>query len=131
VLQPKPRVSRSAFGAYDGAATYDAILGRNPSARFIVPPCKGSVPGPSASISPTQHDLHILAVDEYGRMNWQKASGYNNRSEMETATCPYKRVIGDTLRSRHDARRASEVAIAVKSINRMNELGRAKFVPKA
>ena len=29
-----------ADGAYDRAATYDAILARNPSARFIVPPCK-------------------------------------------------------------------------------------------
>src|ERR1019366_3178275 len=43
-----------ADGAYDRAATYDAILARNPSARFIVPPCKGSVPGPTATISPTQ-----------------------------------------------------------------------------
>nr|WP_284310692.1 hypothetical protein [Labrys miyagiensis] len=66
-----------ADGACDGAATYDAILARNPSARFVVPPCKGAVPGPTATISPTQHDLHILAVDEYGRMNWQKAPGYN------------------------------------------------------
>ena len=24
----------------------------------------------------TQRDLHVLAVDEHGRMNWQKASGY-------------------------------------------------------
>jgi hypothetical protein len=28
-----------ADGAYDRAATYDAILARNPTARFIVPPC--------------------------------------------------------------------------------------------
>ena len=48
-----------ADGAYDRAATYDAILARNPTARFIVPPCKGAVPGPPATISPTQRDLHI------------------------------------------------------------------------
>jgi hypothetical protein len=40
----------------------------------------------------------------------------------------YKRDIGDTLKSCDDARRVTEVAIAVKSHNRMNELGRAKFV---
>ena len=40
----------------------------------------------------------------------------------------YKRVIGDTLKSRGDARRVTEVAIAVKSLNRMRELGQAKFV---
>jgi hypothetical protein len=120
-----------ADGAYDRAATYDAILARNPFTRFIVPPCKGAVPGPTATISPTQRDLHILAVDEHGRMNWQKASGYNKRSKVEAAISRYKRVIGDTLKSRHDARRATEVAIAVKSLNRMNKLGRAEFVRTA
>jgi hypothetical protein len=117
-----------ADGAYDRAATYDAVLARNPFARFIVPPCKGAVPGPTATISSRQRDLHILAVDEHGRMNWQKASGNNKRSKVEAAISRYKRVIGDTLKSRHDARRATEVAIAVKSLNRMNELGRARFV---
>ena len=116
-----------ADGACDRAATYDAILARNPSARFIVPPCKGSVPGPTATISPTQRDLHVLAVDEHGWMNWQKASGYNTRSKVEAAISRYKRVIGDTLKSRHDTRRATEVAIAIKSLNRMNQLGRAIF----
>jgi hypothetical protein len=105
-----------ADGAYDRAATYDAILARNPSARFIVPPCKGSVPGPTATISPTQRDLHVLAVDEHGRVNWQKASGYNTRSKVEAAISRYKRVIGDTLKSRHDTRCATEVAIAIKSL---------------
>ncbi|MGO8846718.1 MAG: hypothetical protein ACLQFI_15560 [Methylocella sp.] len=94
-------------------------------------PCKGSVPGPTATISPTQRDLHVLAVDEHGRMNWQKTSGYNTRSKIEAAISRYKRVIGDTMKSRHDGRRATEVAIAVKSLNRMNELGRAKFVRMA
>jgi len=40
----------------------------------------------------------------------------------------YKCIIGDALNSRHDARRATEVAIAVKSLNRMREFGQAKFV---
>ena len=61
-------------------------------------------------------------------MNWQKASGYNKRSKVEAAISRYKCVIGDALNSRHDARRATEVAIAVKSLNRMREFGQAKFV---
>jgi hypothetical protein len=44
---------------------------------------------------------------------------------------PLQAIIGDALKSRHGARRATEVAIAVKSLNRMNELGRAKFVRTA
>ena len=58
--------SSMADGAYDRAATYDAILARNRSARFIVPPCKGSVPGPTATISPTQRDLHVLRLTNMG-----------------------------------------------------------------
>src|SRR5208337_4279749 len=116
-----------ADGAYDRSATYDAILARNPSARFIVPPCKGATPGPTATISPTQRDRHVLAIAEHGRMNWQKTSGYNKRSKVEGAMSRYKRVIGDTMKSRHDARRTTEVAIAVNTLNRINELGRAKF----
>jgi hypothetical protein len=37
----------------------------------------------------------------------------------------YKRVIGDTLKSRDDARRETEVAIAIKSLNRMRDFGQA------
>ena len=58
-------------------------------------------------------------------MNWQKTSGYNKRSKVEAAISRYKRVIGDTLKSSNDARRATEVAIAVKSLNRMRDLGQA------
>ena len=83
------------------------------------------MPGPTAAISPTQRDLHILAVDEDGRTNWQRASGYNKRSKVEAAISRYKRVIGDTLKSRDDGRRNTEVAIAIKSLNCMRDLGQA------
>jgi hypothetical protein len=114
-----------ADGAYDRIAVLDAVLARNPSASFIVPPCKGAVPGPSAATSPTQRDRHVLWLEEHGRMNWQKTSGYNKRSKVEAAISRYKRVIGNALKSRNDAGRATEVAIAVKSLNRMRDLGQA------
>ena len=117
--------SFTADGAYDRSAVLDAVLSRNTRANFIVPPCKGAVPGPTATISPTQRDRRVLWVDEHGRMNWQKASSYNRRSKVEAAISRYKRVIGDTLKSIDDARRATEVAIAVKSLNRMSDLGQA------
>jgi len=88
----------------------------SPEIRPLVhrPPCKGLCPTDSNHLA-NQRDLHVLAVDEHGRMNWQKTSGYNTRSKVEAAISRYKRVIGDALKSRHDARRATEVAIAVKS----------------
>lgn len=117
-----------ADGAYDPIKVHDAVLTRTPHALFIVPPCKGAVPAPNAAISPTQRDQHVIAIDAHGRSNWQKASGYNRRVKVEAAISRYKRVIGDTLKSRDDARRVSEVKIAVKSLNRIRELGQAKFV---
>jgi len=61
-------------------------------------------------------------------MGWQKASGYNRRALAEAAISRYKRVIGDALRSRADRRRVTEVAIAVRALNRMLELGRPESV---
>jgi hypothetical protein len=55
-------------------------------------------------------------------MEWQKASDYNVRSRVEAAIGRYKQVIGDGLRFRKDARRATEVAITVEVLNRMLEL---------
>ena len=114
-----------ADGAYDRSAVLDAVLAKNPSARFIVPPCKGAVPGPTSATAPTRRDHDVLAINARGRMNWQKASGYNRRSKVEAALSRYKRVIGDTLKSRNDDRRATEVAIAVKSRSRMSDLAQA------
>jgi Transposase DDE domain len=115
-------------GAYDRTYVFDALLARNPSANpsatIIVPPCKGALPGPTSATAPTQRDLHIHSIDEQGRMNWQKESRDNRRSKVEASIGRYKRVIGDTLRSREDARRMCEIKIGAKTLNRMLELGR-------
>jgi hypothetical protein len=47
---------------------------------------------------------------------------------IESAISRYKRVIGDALRSRTDRRQATEVAVAVRALNRMLELGRPESV---
>jgi hypothetical protein len=61
-------------------------------------------------------------------MGGQRASGYNWRVLVEDDIGRYKRVIGDGLRSRTDARQTTEAAIAVASLNRMLERGRAAGV---
>ncbi len=65
---------------------------------------------------------------KHGRMGWQKVSGYNYRALVEADISRCKRVIGDTLRSRTDARRKTELAIAVQVLNRLLELGRPEYV---
>ncbi len=85
------------------------------------------MPGPTAAISRTQRDWRTLAVDEHGRMNWRNASSYNKRPKGQAAIGGYKRVIADTMKSRHDDRRATEAAIAVEVINQVNEFRRANL----
>ena len=60
-------------------------------------------------------------------MAWQKASGYTRRALAEAAIGRWKQVIGDGLRARTDERRATEVDVAVYTLNRMLELGRPKY----
>ena len=73
-------------------------------------------------------DRHLQVITESGRMAWQKASGYHWRALVEADISRFKRVIGDGLRSRTDRRRATEVAIAVSTLNQMLELGRPEYV---
>ena len=115
-------------GAYDRSTVRELLARRNPDMSILVPPCKGAVPGSDATSLPTQRDQHILAIEERGRMHWQKVSGYNRRSKVEASIGRYKRVIGDALKSRAEACRKTEVAIAVKALNRMREIGQAQFI---
>ena len=115
-------------GAYDRNAIGELLAKRNPDAIILIPPRTDAVPGPYAASSPTQRDRHVLAIQAHGRMHWQKISGYNKSSRAEAAIGRYKRVIGDALKSRTDKCRKTEVAIAVKALNRMRELGQAQFI---
>jgi hypothetical protein len=115
-------------GAYDSGDVYAAVAERHPEAAVVVPPRTSAVPSETAATEPTQRDRHLELIAERGRMGWQKATGYNARAKAEAAVSRYKRVIGDALRSRTDDRQATEVAIAVRALNRMLELGRPESV---
>jgi Transposase DDE domain len=120
----KPLASLTADGAYDQDSVYAAVADHHPDAAVIVPPRATAVLSATAETEPTQRDRHLQCIAEKGRMGWQKTSGYNARSRVETAIGRYKRVIGDGLRFHKDERRATEVAVAVGVLNRMLELGR-------
>jgi hypothetical protein len=91
----------------------------------MCPPTANSGTGETV---PTQRDQHLLMIAERGRMGWQKVSGYNRRALAEASIGRFKRVIGDALRSRTERRQATEMAIAVSTLNRMLELGHPRSV---
>ncbi len=113
-----------ADGAYDQSSTYADVAARHPDAAVVVPPRCTAVPSDTAATAPTQRDRHLQCIAEHGRMGWQKASGYNSRARAEAAVARYKQVIGDGLRSRKDERRATEVEVAIHTLNRMLAFGR-------
>ena len=66
-------------------------------------------------------------ITETGRMVWQKATGYGQRSRGEAQIGRYKQVIGLELRSRNMETQTTEARIAVNALNRMTRLGRAAY----
>jgi hypothetical protein len=124
----RPVASFTGDGAYDRDDVYGAVAERNPDAVIIVPPRSTAVPSASAETDPTQRDRHLRSIVERGRMGWQKLSGYNWRALVEADIGRFKRVIGDALRSRTERRRTTEVAVAVRVLNYMLELGRPEYV---
>jgi hypothetical protein len=123
-----PLASFIGDGAYDQAGIYGTIAQRHPEADVIIPPRSTAVPSEMAERAPTQRDRHLQCIAEHGRMGWQKASGYNRRALVEVSISRFKRVIGTSLRSRTEPRRATEVAIGIDALNRMFELGRPESV---
>ena len=119
----RPVASFTGDGAFDRDDVYDAVAERHPEAAVIAPPRSSAVRSETAETAPTQRGEHLRLIAERGRMGSQKASGYNWRALVEADISRYKRVIGDALRSRTDARRATEVAVPVSALNRMLQLG--------
>jgi hypothetical protein len=111
-------------GAYDQEDVCATIADCHPEAAIIVPPRSTAVSSQTFETAPTQRDRHLQFIAGHGRAAWQKASGYTKRARAEAGIGRFKQVIGDSLRSRTDQRRATEVSVAVYALNRMLELGR-------
>jgi len=112
--------SMTADGAYDGEAVYADVAERHPEAAVIIPPRATAVPNQSTT---TQRDRHIADIEEHRRMNWQRRSGYNRRSLVETAMYRYKTVVGRRLRPRTLLNQRTEAKIGCNVLNRMATLG--------
>src|SRR5689334_6166827 len=81
--------SMAADGAYDGEAVYDAVAERHPEAAVIIPPRATALPSETTT---TQRDRHLAAIAKHGRIAWQRSSGYNRRSLVETAVFATRRL---------------------------------------
>jgi hypothetical protein len=63
-------------------------------------------------------------ITEQGRLAWQVATGYGQRSLVETTMGRYKTLIGPRLRARGFAGQQAEAAVGVAVLSRMLAAGR-------
>jgi len=112
--------SLTADGAYDGEAVYDAVAERNPQAAVIIPPRATGVPSETTA---TQRNQHIAEIEKHGRIGWQRRSGYNRRSLVETGMYRYKTIVGRRLDARTLPNQRTEAKIGCNALNRMTGLG--------
>jgi len=117
-----------ADGAYDGSPSRDLLETRlGEIVEIIIPPPKTAVQSQQAAHNPTVRDRHIAEIETRGRMTWQKSTGYNRRSRIETQMGRWKTVIGPKLKARNFDNQTTETKIGVRVLNQMSELGRPEF----
>jgi hypothetical protein len=113
--------SMTADGAYDGEVVYDVVAERHPEAAVLIPPRATAVPNESTTT--TQRDRHIAETEELGRMGWQRRSGCNRPSLVETAMYRYKTVVGRRLHAWTLPNQRTEAKIRCNVLNRMTTPG--------
>ncbi len=119
----------AADGAYDGVPIYQTIAAYGVGIEVVIPPRSTAVPSGDPGV-PTQRDRHLAMVAEQGRLSWQVATDYGQRSLVETTMGRYKALIGPRLRARGFAAQQTEATIAVAVLNRMLAAGRTpRFRP--
>ena len=125
IADPIGRVT--ADGAYDGAPTYQTIAAYGDGIEVVIPPRSTAVPSGDPGM-PTQRDRHLAMIAEQGRLSWQAATDYGQRSLTKTTMGRYKALIGPRLRARGFAAQQTEAAIGTAVLNRMLAAGRPKSV---
>ena len=117
-----------ADGAYDGASTRNLLRQRyGETLDVVIPPPKDAVIRLQSARDATVRDRHIAQIHSNGCMAWQTATGYNQRSRIETQMGRWKSVIGPKLKSRSFSRQITEVQLGRKVLNTMTALGRPVF----
>jgi hypothetical protein len=69
----------TADGIYDGDPIYQTIAAHGDGIEVVIPPRSTAVPSGELD-PPTQRDRHLAMITERGRLAWQVATGYGQRS---------------------------------------------------
>jgi hypothetical protein len=107
-------------GAFDGEPVSNAVLAKQPDVKVVVPPHKTAVYSEGGD---TQRDEHIRAIEERGRIAWQKENNYGLRSRVELQIQRYKRIIGSCMKARALPQQKTQAWVSAFALNMMTILG--------
>ena len=110
-----------ADGAYDTADVYATFISENKDATIIIPPRKSAVL--SDDILFSQRNNHIEYIQNNGRDEWEKRSGYSKQARSENTMFRYKTTFGDKLHARLFASQKNEAMLSCSILNKMASLG--------
>lgn len=116
--------SLTADAAYDTLAIYAASAARD--AKVVVPPSRSATQSRQRRSPSSARDNTIMRVQEIGRRQWKKKSGYHLQARVENTFFRYKTIIGPRLRARHSESQKAEAMIACNILNTMIALGGPK-----
>ena len=124
---PDDIVRITADAAYDTLAFYDAAAHRG--ADVVVPPTRTATVSRRREPRCAARDRTVGRVNELGRREWKRASGYHRQGRVENTFFRYKTIIGPRLRSRCPGAQRTEAVLACNVLNRMGELARPDSYP--
>lgn len=112
----------SADGAYDKQKVYQAAMDKQVQ-KITIPPRRDAVLWVENPAAPHPRNTNLGRVEEVGRQDWKKESGYHRRSLAETAMFRFKTIFGDALAAREEQRQQTEARLKCVALNRMTRLG--------
>ena len=110
----------SADGAYDKRKCYDAIDEHDAQAH--IPPREDAQYWEKEGETHARNQA-LKRIEEVGRAEWKKESGYHRRSLSETMMFRLKTIFGRSCASRRFDNQAAELFLKCAALNRMTHLG--------
>ena len=108
----------TADAADDTRGIYEAAGARG--ATVVIPPTRTATVSGRRLRSPTR-DRTIRQVQQVGRRQWEKDSGYHQQGRVENAVFRYKSIIGESLRARSRVGQETEALLACNILNQMTQ----------
>ena len=110
-------------GAYDKKKVYDELDERE--IEPIIPPREDAAYWTDEEGNDLEHPRNkaLEMIDDVGKAEWKKQSGYHRRSKAEVAMFRYKTIFGPKMYARRFENQKTEVRIKCAIINKFNQLG--------